>query len=86
MSTDTWEQEKMFDHSNGVEIPSGTIARWHKKVLEGVIKHDGVCIVNSGNSIVIGRKVHFTHEAEPTIEIFEIPNGYKRFSYKQKSK
>lgn len=77
----SWKLESDFYFNDGMKIPSHTIKKWHQEVLQSLIDGQPYHTINSGNSMVIGRIVHYAHETEPKIEIIEITNGYARYTY-----
>jgi hypothetical protein len=67
-----------------VHIDNATIENWKAQVLSD-FKSNPECdhySIASGDSMVIGRKVHYSHEPEPQIKLIIIRNGYTEETYK----
>lgn len=72
-----------FDYRNGAKISQSLIAEWHKEMLDSLKEAEvGTTHVRaSGNSIIIGCVVHYSHEENPCIIIYEILDGYIQYTY-----
>lgn len=75
--------KNQFDFRRGARIGQDVVDGWHSKVLQQLKDAEvGTTLTtSSGNSILIGRVVHYEHEEKPTIVIYEIMDGYQEYTY-----